>query len=37
MKFLMTYVAQAKVPPTPERMAAIAKFTEEMTKAGIWS
>ena len=35
MKFLMTYVAEAKVPPTPEHMAAIGKFTEEMTKSGI--
>ena len=35
MKFLMTYAAAAKAPPTPEHMAAIAKFSEEMTKAGV--
>jgi hypothetical protein len=35
MKFLMTYVAAAKVPPTPEHMAAIGKFSEEMMKAGV--
>jgi hypothetical protein len=35
MKFLMTYVSARKAPPTPEHMAAIAKFSEEMTKSGI--
>jgi hypothetical protein len=35
MKFLMTYAATTKAPPTPEHMAAIAKFGEEMTKAGV--
>src|ERR1700733_15452903 len=35
MKFLMTYVSARKAPPTPEYMAAIAKFSEEMTKSGI--
>jgi len=35
MKFLMTYAASAKAPPTPEYMAAIAKFSEEMTKSGV--
>ena len=35
MKFLATYVASAKAPPTPEYMAAISKFAEEMTKAGV--
>jgi hypothetical protein len=35
MKFLMTYVQTHKNPPTPERMAAIAKFAQEQTKAGV--
>ena len=35
MRFLMTYASAAKAPPTPEHMAAIAKFSEEMTKAGV--
>jgi hypothetical protein len=35
MKFLMTYESTSKVPPTPEQMAAIGKFTEENVKAGI--
>jgi hypothetical protein len=36
MKFLMTYAAKERTaPPTPEHMAAIAKFTEEMAKSGI--
>ncbi|HEY2408646.1 MAG TPA: YciI family protein [Polyangiaceae bacterium] len=36
MKFLMTYAASARsAPPTPEHMAAIAKFSQEMTDAGI--
>src|ERR1700722_1765211 len=35
MKFLMTYASARKAPPTPEHMAAIAKFTEEMTKSGV--
>ena len=36
MKFLMTYAAAAKAaPPTPEHMAAIAKFSEDMAKAGV--
>ena len=35
MKFLATYVATAKAPPTPEHMAAIGKFAEDMKKAGV--
>jgi hypothetical protein len=35
MKFLATYVATVKAPPTPEHMAAIGKFAEEMKKAGV--
>lgn len=36
MKFLMTYAAANRnAPPTPEHMAAIQRFSEEMTKAGI--
>ena len=34
MKFLMIYKgAPKKTPPTPEYMAAIMKFTEDMTKS----
>src|ERR1700722_10567929 len=35
MKFLMTYEQTAKAPPTPEKMAEIARFTQESAKAGI--
>ena len=35
MKFLMTYEQKTNVPPTPEQMAAIGKFSEEMRKSGI--
>jgi hypothetical protein len=35
MKFLMTYEPTVKEPPTPEKMAALGKFTEESAKAGI--
>jgi hypothetical protein len=35
MKFLMTYAATTVAPPTPEKMAEIGKFTEEMSKSGI--
>jgi hypothetical protein len=35
MKFLMTYQSAHTAPPTPEHMAAIAKFAQEMTAAGI--
>jgi hypothetical protein len=35
MKFLMTYVSNAKAPPTPEHIAKIGKFAQEMTQAGV--
>lgn len=38
MQFFMTYEpleGQPNEPPTPEKMAAIGKFTEEMMAAGI--
>jgi hypothetical protein len=35
MKFLMTYQNKSNLPPTPERMAAIAKFAQDMAAAGI--
>jgi len=35
MKFLMTYTATHSAPPTPEKMAAIAKYSQEMAQAGI--
>jgi hypothetical protein len=35
MKFLMTYEQTTRVPPTPEKMAAIVAFTQEMSKSGV--
>jgi hypothetical protein len=35
MKFLMTYTPATIEPPTPEKMAAIAKFGEDMMKSGV--
>jgi len=35
MKYLMTYAANEKAPPTPEKMAAIGKFGQEMAAAGV--
>jgi hypothetical protein len=35
MRFLMTYVADDKGPPSPEKMAAIAKLGEDAMKAGV--
>jgi len=35
MKYLMTYAQTSKNPPTPEHMAAIAKFTQEMAASGV--
>jgi hypothetical protein len=36
MKFLMTYEqAPTAAPPTPEKMAAIGSFTQQMLKSGI--
>ena len=35
MKFLLTYQGDTSVPPTPEKMAAIVKFGEEMAAKGV--
>jgi hypothetical protein len=35
MKFLMTYEQTTRVPATPEKMAAIGAFTQEMSKSGV--
>jgi hypothetical protein len=35
MKFLLTYQGDKSKPPTPETMAAIGRFTEEMIKSGV--
>jgi hypothetical protein len=35
MKFLMTYASTTNAPPTPETMAEIGRFSEEMQKAGV--
>jgi hypothetical protein len=35
MKFLLTYQGDNTVPPTPERMAAIGKFGQEMAAKGV--
>jgi hypothetical protein len=35
MKYLMTYAANSKAPPSAEQMAAIGKFGHEMTEAGV--
>jgi hypothetical protein len=35
MKFLMTYQGDRSVPPTPEKMAAIGKFGQEMAAKGV--
>jgi hypothetical protein len=35
MKFLMTYAATTPTPPTPEKMAAIGKFSQDMAAAGV--
>jgi hypothetical protein len=35
MKFLMTYIQTKKSPPTPETMAALGKFTQEMAASGV--
>jgi hypothetical protein len=35
MKFLMTYAPSNPTPPTPETMAAIAKFSQEMAASGV--
>lgn len=35
MRFLMTFVAAHDGQPNPEKMAAIAKFTEDSMKSGV--
>ena len=35
MKFLMTYASTSNAPPTPEQMAEIGRFSEEMMKSGV--
>jgi hypothetical protein len=35
MKFLMTYAQKSTTPPTPEKMAALGKFTQEMAASGV--
>src|SRR3954469_8654728 len=35
MKFLMTYQGDPSVPTTPEKMAAIGKFGQEMAAKGV--
>jgi hypothetical protein len=35
MKFLLTYSPEKQAPPTPEQMAAIGKFSQEMSAAGV--
>ena len=35
MKFLMTYAQKTTEPPTPEKMAAIGKFAQEMAASGV--
>ena len=35
MRFLMTYHADDHSPPSPEKMAAIAKFSEDMARSGV--
>jgi hypothetical protein len=35
MKFLLTYQGDQSAPPSPETMAAIGRFSEEMAKSGV--
>jgi hypothetical protein len=35
MRFMMMYTPASKAPPTPEKMAEIGKFSEEMAKSGV--
>lgn len=35
MKFLMTYQGDTSKPPSPEKLAAIGAFTQEMTQSGV--
>jgi hypothetical protein len=34
MRFMMLYTPASKAPPTPEKMAELGKFSEEMAKSG---
>lgn len=35
MRVLMSYMSDDRSPPSPEKIAAIAKFSEEMAKSGV--
>ncbi len=35
MKFLLTYQGDTSIPPTPEKMAAIGKYSQEMAEKGV--
>jgi hypothetical protein len=35
MKFLLTYQGDTTVPPTPEKLAALGKFTQEWVAKGV--
>ena len=35
MRFLMTYANDPSTPTTPEKMAEIGRFTQEMSKSGM--
>ncbi|HTE55827.1 MAG TPA: YciI family protein [Kofleriaceae bacterium] len=35
MRFLMTYHGEDRGPPSPEKIAALGKFSEEMAKSGV--
>ena len=35
MKFLLTYQQTHQAPPTPEKMAAIGKFAQDMAASGV--
>lgn len=35
MRVLMSYLPDDRSPPTPEKIAAIEQFTQEMTKTGV--
>ncbi len=35
MRFLMTFTADDNGPPSPEKLAAIGKLTEEMMRSGV--
>jgi hypothetical protein len=35
MRFLMTYTGDDTAPPTPQKMAELGRFTEEMARSGV--